>query len=114
VQDKIDYPLTSEQLSDLLVTAFEGGSNYWIGKVELVSPNSEENHNWYADQVVLEKEFEIQITTDDGDQYVLNKSIISRNKTPHWVANDLMNDNMDAETADAWLQNALFNDIIYG
>lgn len=114
MQDKIDYPITSEQLSNLLVTAFEGGSNYWMGKVELVSPKSEEKPNWYADQIVFEDEFEIDITTDDGDKYRLNKSIISRNKTLHWVALDLMNDNMDAETADAWLQNALFDDIIYG
>jgi hypothetical protein len=114
VQDKIDYPLTPQQLSDLLVTAFEGGSNYWLGKAELVSAQTGNDLLWYGDVAFLEEEFEIDITTDDGDKYRLNKNTISRNKTPTWVATDLMSDNMDAETADAWLQNALFNDIIYG
>jgi hypothetical protein len=61
-----------------LVTAFEGGSNHWLGKVELLPPQIEGTKNTLR------------------------------------VANEFSDDDMYPETADAWHQNALFNDIIHG
>lgn len=109
-----------ETVSDLVVTAFEGGSNYWIGKVRLLEGKFEERP-WYGDASLYRHNFRIEVRPDEDDPeplYLTPETArrgfeVLRDKFP-WHFGNVIHENADADTADAWLQCALFGDIVYG
>lgn len=119
-----------------LISAIEGGSNYWCSnvkgyraifnctKVPYTTPNKtdvegENFRKWY------ESGGSLTITEDDShkfghdgvwtfDKAAIEKGIsIMANKYPRHFAN-MVNENGDAETGDVFLQCCLFGEIVYG
>ena len=95
-------------LHDIFTTAIEGGINYWAS---LVMVDHDED-NWYAR--VLDRDAET------GFLHVIDKATIregirnlAKSEYTHHL-DDLVEDNMDATTADVIVQMALFGDIVYG
>lgn len=118
--------ISNQRAADLLCSAFEGGSNYWYMIESYVKPEVE-GKPW-ADEYTpayISIPFSVGgaviIEDDDGKTFTLNKAAIAQGKTlmenderySHYFA-DILNENDDAATGDAFLQLCLFGEVIYG
>ena len=96
-------------LHDIFITAIEGGINYWASVTSL-DRIDDEDIDWHA----------LISVHDSGDLRVIDKDTIRKGikalaKSQHLHhLDDLVEDNMDATTADVIVQMALFGDIRYG
>jgi len=126
--------MTVKQMRDLLVGAFEGGSNYWymIERTKLrpglkiedfhnggkMQPKDDYYH--WSQLVPTTRGCALIITCDDDKQeYKLNLTqlkigeCIMRTKYPEHYA-DVLAENDDSITADVFLQCALLGEVVYG
>lgn len=132
-----DRVIEEEELWDLMVTAFEGGSNYWIGTVN-VSVETRKLHSIFASEFgntvtswrwyhqvpfVLAgtsgyKGHELEMDTPAGKFYLTINKLFDGLKLMHEEAsthyNNFISENWDAITADVFLQYALFGEVIFG
>lgn len=125
---KIETEVSIEDINNLVVSALEGGSNYWYMIEEKIEPSE-----WVYDSFAKEGTHYI------GD-YALNKdgglvfSVKDDNTVEHSTLNleniktgleimardykkafaDILAENTDSETGDIFLQCCLFGEIIYG
>ena len=101
--------LNNHQVTELMIAAIEGGSNYWCERVDAVD---------YADPSFWAGNFEVAvITTEDGPaDFLLTPERLAAAFAllPDHHRQDIINDNIDAETADAFLQIAALGEITYG
>lgn len=111
------FDITQQQVADLVVTAFEGGSNYWLGDIKPFYAKT-------ADYAEADRYGEDMVTrvftpSEDDEEYTFDREAINRglqimaDQYPTHF-NDLREDNFDADTADVFLQCALFGEIVYG
>jgi hypothetical protein len=107
--------VSANDINDILVGAFEGGSNYWIDKVSVVDDDYKGGE--YASDVIG-LGGELLIHTIDGGKHKLTQAMmfdgIQRyvdNGGKHFPFTD---GNPDAYTYDTMLQNALFKEVVYG
>lgn len=113
------------RIKDLLCSAFEGGSNYWIKIVD--TPAKSKRHKqveyWHEcgvhDWLVVHTEGDEGKKDNCGKGYRLDFDACNRGmavfaaKFPEHFG-DFMAENDDATTADVYLQCCLFGDTIYG
>jgi hypothetical protein len=129
---QINVDLDDQLLEDVLVTAFEGGSNYWIKDVIGYNPINVRRQDdtpysiWLSE--AINNGGHIKIYPDDEDKsYVLSKekfvfglklwivthpdsyTLVTENGKHTIDAGDI-----DADDADAILQYALFGKVVYG
>lgn len=119
------FDISEEQMADLLVTAFEGGINYWCGKVEITAmpkkTSPEGNFNNISASDIVSKGGTVALhdieDPDEVNWLTRDKMLVGISKTMDWgkfaTVEDLM-DNHDAETADVIVQYAVFNEIVFG
>lgn len=123
-----EFALTDEQRCDLLVTALEGGSNYWYllkqkacEQIEDATPNLRHEplsiRTWEALKAGTKIAFhDIQTGEEIGNLtyagILQGEKLMAKNHTQHWA--DAKTDNGDATTADVWLQSALMDEVVYG
>ena len=111
---KIKIKVTNQDISDILVTAFEGGINYWCGKVETIKGSTN------IDDIVE------QITS--GGAVILHDS----ESEEYWTfgiksfkrglraflkknnLNEIDTGMIDADDADEIIQVGLFGKMVYG
>lgn len=130
IEIKTKIPLY--RVADLLCTALEGGSNYWMGEIE-INRGEETVNPWGSDEYCpnymaapFEKNGNLTIREVDGSwddkpimKRVLNlESIqtglqIMSNKYPSHMG-EFLQDNEDAATGDVFLQCCLFDEVKYG
>lgn len=120
--------VSDRSVADLLVSAFEGGSNYWIDRTDIVKkgnvefgsskPMADDYYPWVVLAPMGSGEVRIY-PTDDDKAYTLNRAALQRglelmcSKYPRrW--SDFINEGDDADTGDVFLQLALLGDIVYG
>lgn len=109
--------ITQEQLSDLLCSALEGGSNYWYKEVmPLGEKKKYSTSSFYA--ALIEHGFTIK-DKETGEMFTVKPEkfekafqLMADDYARHF--NDFINDGGDAETADVFLQLCVFEDIIFG
>lgn len=109
--------ISNQQIADLMVTALEGGSNYWIDRVE---PRYTCHHDYSEPQNYGPDMVERALFAEDDDTpYLLNDEAIQNGLRlmptlcpHHWA--DVVNDNVDADTADVFLQLCVFGELVYG
>lgn len=129
VTTQLDIP--KQRISDMLCTAFEGGSNYWMHIGREVAPSCnvwwkgnndvEYTHLYYP----LNLGGSVEIVEDCGDDeddpktHVLDLAAIHRGITlmavkypSHW--DDFMSESDDADTADVFLQLCVLGEVVYG
>lgn len=123
---KVTRSIQRMDIADLLVSALEGGSNYWIRDIKVKKAvrrdfkyDTEErvNHTYEAP---LNPGGNIRIQTFDSTRYYfLDELIIEQGlkrmaeKHPDHM-NDFINENADAATADVFVQLCIFGEVIYG
>ena len=106
---QIEIEVTEEELAGILVTAVEGGSNYWAA-IRNYDPDKGTATIWERDQDVAEKPGKHAIGPDDiarGLQLAATKEPETFN---HWFGDRIG----DAGSCDNILQLALFGEIVYG
>lgn len=105
------FNVSKQRVKDLLCSACEGGSNYWIDRVEY----------WHEcpvyDQPVIfhlsnARDIDGLPKTLDGQALVRGLTVMARDYPKHF--GDFIAENDDAITADVFLQCCLFGDVIYG
>lgn len=118
MQIMIPFEITEEFVSDVLCTAFEGGSVYWISSMSNLSP--EPKSQYFSESVAKGDTIEI-IDNEDHKVYKLDFNTFAEGykryvdyclKNGREVYSDPCD--IDAEVADIILQFALFNEIIFG
>jgi hypothetical protein len=118
-----------ERVSDLLCSAFEGGSNYWYQIDNFIKPvnfnNSEEGDEEFRHlSYPINKGGALIISADEGEvseekTYRLDLESIEKGmkimaeKYPSHF-NDFLQDGDDACTGDVFLQCCLFGEVIFG
>jgi hypothetical protein len=130
--------IDSDRVRDLLVTAFEGGSNYWCeddlarGKTP-DTPDATQYDCWYAvypttggsvtfsdrEEPYVGSANDPHVSVDLAGRYVLDTAAIQRGfrtmselhpaRLAQWMVEDY-----DADDADAFLQCCIFGSVIYG
>jgi hypothetical protein len=127
----VKVPITKQRISDLLCSAFGGGSNYWYMIDEFIKPPKLE---WQADpervywhlDYPLNEGGALVISDKEDDEpvkgkktYHLDLKSITKgvqtftDKYPYQFSGFLA-DNDDAITGDCFLQCCLFGEVIYG
>jgi len=119
---KIEIEVSDEIISNLLCSAFEGGSNYWIASTKTVEAPS---GHFDRTTTPLEPGGKVIVTLDEehtkgaGVTYVLDRDAIARGlaamreKAPKHFG-DVLAENDDATTGDLFLQCCLFGEVVYG
>ena len=113
--------ISKENINDLMVTALEGGINYWCGQVTVCKfPECVPiDGSIPMDEVIGEGGVLKLYDAESNDTWELNKEKFLKGveKTLEWGGfsdvEDMM-DNHDAETADVLIQYALFDNIVFG
>ncbi len=111
--------VTNQMITDQIVTAIEGGCNYWMESFHANKGRERATESpWYSDPKVWGGDFEIECS--DGD----DTSILTPDKIKSglqwlaehhlWRLEQIVKENGDAETADVFLQACLFGEIVYG
>lgn len=112
--------IADQDIADLLVTAFEGGINYWCGEVTVHIPPSEnynEDEDYMSDLLHHGGELKLTDIEDPYDAWILTKDKFIEGlkrvlKENNWTVEDLM-DYQDADVVDQIIQYALFNEIVF-
>ena len=120
---RVDYAIkvTSENIDDIMATALEGGITYWCCKAEVVGEYLGE----YASEQISRggelklydaEDDEVYTLTQEKLLYGIKLAIENRyyNEYDWYNANELDCCQIDAMVADAIIQCALFDDVIYG
>jgi hypothetical protein len=108
-----------EVVFDLLVCAFEGGSNYWYDDLEPLkrdSTKSSASECFYED--LMTHGFKLS-DKETGKKYKitptkLRKGVIAFSEQEPKHFSDAMEECTDATTGDVFLQIVVFGDVIYG
>ena len=118
MQVMIPFKITEDFIADVLCTAFEGGSNYWINNIENTSENPKSQ---YFSECVAKGDTIIITDNEDYKEYPLNSKIFARGYKRYVQfcireGREIYYDpcDIDSEIADVILQFALFNDIVFG
>jgi len=114
-----EVEIKPELVEDLLVCAFEGGSNYWYDDLEALnetSTKSTASERFYENLVthgfsLLDKE--------TGEIHTISPKLLRDgairfhdNEPRHF--NDAVTENSDASTGDVFLQTIVFGEVRYG
>ena len=122
---RITTNIPEDRIFDLLTTAFEGGSNYWVSSIEPRYPEGKARKDyplegwWWHCSLPLVDGGAVIIHEGDGTETTLDRAacargleLMSREYPRHWA--DFLAENDDAETADTFLQLAAFGELVYG
>lgn len=112
--------LTSTMLADLVTTAFEGGSTYWIERAERISLHTTSIQPWYADPDFYTTPWSCLIKVDEEAEPYQFDQTTAREAWDHLNADfpdraeAIRTETYDADDADVFMQLALFHDVVYG
>jgi hypothetical protein len=136
-----ELSISMDRVQGVLCAALEGGSNYWIDSVEIVYPEGHNPEDYkvggkhHIDDLFDSPLYNVWrfhggkliFYVDMNEDGKLKKYELNLNKVidgfrqmaaaekcraDYWP--NFVKENDDADTADCWLQLALFNDIIFG
>ncbi len=125
--------LTDERIADVLVSAFEGGINYWAEIVSVNKPADaiphatergwlmvgDEGYPSYIASPIIGGSVMLRDADDGANDHLLNRVMLENGlnimaaEYPNHFA-DILNENDDAGTADVLVQLALFGEVVYG
>ena len=103
-------------LDDILTTAFEGGSNYWLDSVTIKDKPDTPHKNLYNSEIVSRGGALLCDSVDNGSAVLTKKRLLN---AIEWYIKDNGGDldfleDHDAQDADTILQYAVFGEVIYG
>ena len=109
--------IDKERVMELLCAAFEGGSNYWYSGAEAIKQPEKFVTGWHWTECYPPYGGKIQITDDSGQPRVIgfNQVVNGLKKMADeypaaWA--DVLQENIDAETGDVFLQCCVFGEVV--
>lgn len=103
---------TGENISDIMTTALEGGSNHWVDSLE----GDMGEYRYFSDAIAAGLEFKVLI--DDHPSQIINRAKVLTGlemyKEKNGVEFDFEFCTTDAADADEVLQYALFGELVFG
>ena len=119
VSATVGFEISGQDIDDIMSAALDGGITYWCAKAEVV----EEYLGEYASDQISRGGSLLLYDIEDGNSFELTLEKFL-NGLQLWVENirsfslafdgRLDMDEIDADVADAIVQYALFNEIVYG
>ena len=108
--------VSMEDVQEVLIGAFEGGSNYWLGKVK-VKDKDYKGGKYASDVIGLGGE--LILTTTEGEKHTLTQEKMIKGIQIYLDSTNLQNfpfeeTNPDGFTYDNMVQYALFGELVYG
>ena len=101
-------------LADILVTAFEGGSNYWLDSVSIKDKPDTPHKNLFNSEIIS-MGGTLYCDSEDNGRAVLTKESLLGAVEWYIGINGLgVLDDHDAQDSDTILQYALFGEVVYG
>lgn len=119
IKFNVEVSVKREEIFDLLVCAFEGGSNYWYLELEPLKETSDKKiaSDRFYDNLITNG-FSLKDNTDGAVHKVRPNAFAEALKIMHEKFSnhfqDLKDENTDACTGDVFLQLLVFKDVIYG
>jgi hypothetical protein len=121
---KIEIAITEQMIEDQIVTALEGGSNYWyyLGDTSMI-PNYDKKEPLATQlsRAVLNEGIVIPVHDIEDEELLGNLSLESIQKGLTLMAKDypehfqnMITENGDAETADVFFQLAVMGELVFG
>jgi hypothetical protein len=116
--------LSNQQITDIIITALEGGSNYWYS-LEMNSNNAakskDQSRAEFICEQVLKHNATFQIFDIDDDEHLgeLSKESIKKGiklvkaNYPEYIV-DVKEGDFDAEIADIFFQYFILGEIVFG
>lgn len=109
----IQRELDAQRIEDLLVGAFEGGSNYWIKSIKRVTERHPDIYQAaFGDGLHIRADGEPQPRHLDRGHLEQGLRLLAEKHPSHMA--DILDGNDDATTADVFLQLCLFGEVVYG
>ncbi len=124
------HTISSRELSDLLVTAFEGGSNYWLQSAQLTysSRTPRKSERWYGQPEILDGAYRFEVGFDDPKKPEGNgegrKTIVPidmqkamqkfADEQPTFFHDLVGDEHLDADGADVFMQYLVLGEVVYG
>lgn len=139
---KVTEEIPLRRVYEMLVSAFEGGSNYWYMVEDIKKPvmpytftdkmwndKREADPTWlHTEEIPFNEGGALMISDEKADEPTITEAtgffrldlkaiekgmqIFARDHRNHYA--EFVKDNDDAETADVFLQCCVFGDVIYG
>jgi hypothetical protein len=123
---KIEYEISEQTIADLMTAAVEGGSGYWCDEMRQTS--DENKPLWYSNPEIYNDKLTISVVESEPSKensdgrHIINLEkmqkafeLMSEFGTPKgFHLRNLLEGNWDAETADVFLQLAVFGEVVYG
>lgn len=110
----LTFTIKRQVLVDLLVTAVEGGSNYWAG-FSNISPNGESYDRVRVTDFEDNSKDRGEFSADD---LLVGLQRLAADPPPFESAlkhlTDVIREDYDADTADVVLQMSIFGEVVYG
>ena len=118
IEVKLNILLTNQDIDNIMCTALEGGINYWCGKAKVVGKYL---GDYASEQISRDGTLKLY-DAESGEEFELTKEKFIKGLTKFLEdgRSDLISQGMidtgclDACDADAIIQYALFDDVVYG
>jgi len=105
--------LTKQDINDIMVTALEGGINYWCLGAMPENPQERKEGEYLSD--ILSKGKDIMLMDDFGKEHFLTLDNFKKGFKMFQKDNQVEDaGDIDADFADQIIQYAIFGEIIYG
>jgi hypothetical protein len=118
---KYEKDVTEEEIANVIITALEGGCNYWAGLDDSkpgwnYKPIGEPKSTWATKLILEGKSITLYDVEEEDDDWVLTLENLLQGLSlnARRRSHDCDLDNMDGVTADCIIQYALFGEIVYG
>jgi hypothetical protein len=116
----VQKQITESDIENIVVTAFEGGCNYWMGLIRTKEwedkPKNEPLGTWATKLLIEGKTIKLYDIEDDEEGWELTLEKVLKGIELNVVNRpfDCDLEDFDAYTADCIIQYALFGEIVYG
>ena len=118
IEVKLNILLTNQDIDDIMCTALEGGINYWCGKAKVVGKYL---GDYASEQISRDGTLKLY-DAESGEEFELTKEKFINGLTKFLEdgRSDLISQGvidtccLDACDADAIIQYALFDEVVYG
>lgn len=116
---KVSPNITKEQIQDLLILAFEGGSNYWY---RIENDDNDDtplyerpfNKGLKVSNYIIHQNEGVNLVEVVLNPETLEKGLQVMMKSFETHFEDVVSENTDIVTGDIFLQCVMFGDVLYG
>lgn len=111
---KVEKEISAQEVADLIITALEGGVNYWCGGVETIPHNDIKTPEAWTDPNFTLKVTDAEEEEPDAQVHVNKARVEAALLQFHERSPGVELEACDADDADVFFQYLVFGEIVYG